>query len=217
MAERAYEGGTEDSVVTACLFDFGGVLTSPVWETFSSFCRAEGLDPDSVKNLFREDPGALEDLRELEAGRIQPEAFEKSFGGRLGLERSEGLIDRLFANMNPEEEMIGAVGAIRAAGIKTGLVSNSWRTDQYDRAMLDGMFDDVVISGEVGMHKPNPDIYLLAAERLAVEPTGCVFVDDLRENCLGAEAVGMQSVRHRETEGTLLALQSMTGVQLLTD
>lgn len=191
------------------------MLTSPVWETFSSFCRTEGLDPDSVKNLFREDPGALEDLRKLEAGRMQPEAFEESFGGRLGLERSEGLIDRLFENMNPEEEMIGAVRAIRAAGIKTGLVSNSWRTDQYDRAMLDGMFDDVVISGEVGMHKPNQDIYLLAAERLAVEPEGCVFVDDLRENCLGAEAAGMRSVRHREVEGTLLALQSMTGIQLL--
>ena len=191
------------------------MLTSPVWETFSSFCRTEGLDPDSVKNLFREDPGALEDLRKLEAGRIQPEAFEESFGGRLGLDRSEGLIDRLFENMNPEEEMIGAVRAIKAAGIKTGLVSNSWRTDQYDRAMLDGMFDDVVISGEVGMHKPNQDIYLLAAERLAVEPEGCVFIDDLRENCLGAEAAGMRSVRHREVEGTLLALQSMTGIQLL--
>ena len=200
--------------MTACLFDFGGVLTSPVWDTFSAFCRAEGLDPDSIKELFRRDPGALEDLRRLEAGETEPEVFERSFGERLGLEDARGLIDRLFENMDPEEEMLGAVGVIRAAGIKTGLVSNSWRTDQYDRAMLDGLFDDVVISGEVGMHKPNPDIYLLAAERLDVSPAGCVFVDDLRENCEGAEAVGMRAVRHRETPGTLLALESLTGVAL---
>lgn len=200
--------------MTACLFDFGGVLTSPVWDTFSAFCRAEGLDPDSIKELFRRDPGALEDLRRLEAGETEPEVFERSFGERLGLEDARGLIDRLFENMDPEEEMLGAVGVIRAAGIKTGLVSNSWRTDQYDRAMLDGLFDDVVISGEVGMHKPNPDIYLLAAERLEVSPAGCVFVDDLRENCEGAEAVGMRAVRHRETPGTLLALESLTGVAL---
>lgn len=215
MKQKGYEGGERGGTVAACLFDFGGVLTSPVWDTFSSFCRAEGLDPDSIKQLFRKDPGALEDLRKLEAGQIEPEAFEKSFGDRLGVADARGLIDRLFENMNPEEEMLSAVGAIKAAGIKTGLVSNSWRTDQYDRAMLDGMFDDVVISGEVGMHKPNPDIYLLAAERLEVDPARCVFVDDLRENCHGAEAVGMQAVRHRETEGTLLALQSLTGVSLL--
>ena len=213
--QKEYEGTEGSGTVAACLFDFGGVLTSPVWDTFSSFCRAEGLDPDSIKQLFRKDPGALEDLRKLEAGQIEPEAFEKSFGDRLGVADARGLIDRLFENMNPEEEMLSAVGAIKAAGIKTGLVSNSWRTDQYDRAMLDGMFDDVVISGEVGMHKPNPDIYLLAAERLEVDPASCVFIDDLRENCHGAEAVGMQAVRHRETEGTLLALESLTGVRLL--
>lgn len=213
--QKGYEGTEGSGTVAACLFDFGGVLTSPVWDTFSSFCRAEGLDPDSIKQLFRKDPGALEDLRKLEAGQIEPEAFEKSFGDRLGVADARGLIDRLFENMNPEEEMLSAVGAIKAAGIKTGLVSNSWRTDQYDRAMLDGMFDDVVISGEVGMHKPNPDIYLLAAERLEVDPASCVFIDDLRENCHGAEAVGMQAVRHRETEGTLLALESLTGVRLL--
>lgn len=214
MAGKAYEGSDDEGQVVACLFDFGGVLTSPVWETFSAFCRAEGLDPDAVKDLFRKDPGALEDLRRLEAGEVEPEEFERNFGGRLGLEDPAGLIDRLFENMNPEEEMLGAVAAIRAAGVKTGLVSNSWRTDQYDRAMLDGMFDDVVISGEVGLHKPNPEIYLLAAERLEVAPSGCVFVDDLRENCEGAQAVGMRSVRHRETPGTLLALESLTGIAL---
>ena len=54
-----------------------------------------------------------------------------------------------------------------------------------------------MISAEVHLHKPQPEIYRLAAERLEVAPEECVFVDDLRENCEGAEAVGMTAVRHR--------------------
>ena len=56
--------------------------------------------------------------------------------------------------------------------------------------MLDELFDAVVISAEVGLHKPQPEIYLLAAERLGVEPAECVFVDDLRENCAGRRGGG---------------------------
>lgn len=213
MAAKGYEGEGE-GVFSACVFDFGGVLTSPVWAAFSSFCSAEGLDPDAIRNLFRDDPAALGDLRELEAGRIEPAAFEAQFANRLGLANHEGMIERLFQAMTPKQEMLTAVSEIRQAGIRTGLLSNSWRTDQYDRAMLDGLFDDVVISGEVGMHKPNPDIYLLAAERLGVPPASCVFVDDLRENCEGAEAVGMMALLHRDVPGTLASLESLTGVSL---
>ena len=61
------------------------------------------------------------------------------------------------------------------------------------------LFDGVVISGEVGLHKPQPEIFELAAERVDLEPSDCVFVDDLRENCAGAEAVGMIAVLHRDT------------------
>ena len=84
----------------------------------------------------------------------------------------------------------------------TGLISNSWGLGIYDRAPID-LFDATVISGEVGLHKPQPEIYLLACERLAVEPAAAVFVDDLRENCAGAEAVGMTAVLHRDTAETI--------------
>ena len=53
------------------------------------------------------------------------------------------------------------------------------------------------------MHKPQPEIYRLAAERLGVAPEECVFVDDLRENCEGAEAVGMTAIRHRSPKETI--------------
>ena len=60
-----------------------------------------------------------------------------------------------------------------------------------------------MISGEVGLHKPQPEIFQLGAERVGLDPAQCVFVDDLVENCEGAEAVGMTAVLHRGADGTL--------------
>lgn len=203
-----------ESRFRAALFDFGGVLTSSVWDSFAAFCRSEGLDPGAVKNLFRTDPDALTDLRALETGELSETEFETSLGRRLGLSRPDGLIDRMFAGMKPLEPMVAAVRRIGDGGLLTGLISNSWSTAHYDRELLAELFDDVVISAEVGLHKPQPEIYRLAAERLGVEPGGCVFIDDLRENCEGAEAAGMTAVRHREVPETIALLAELTGLEL---
>jgi HAD superfamily hydrolase (TIGR01509 family) len=64
----------------------------------------------------------------------------------------------------------------------------------------------------VGLHKPQPEIFELGAERIGVAPADCVFVDDLRENCAGAEAVGMTAVLHRDTDETLTRLEELLGV-----
>src|SRR5919198_2281913 len=167
----------------AVFFDFGGVLTTPVWDSFAAFCRSEGLDPDSIKNLFRNDPEALKDLRQLETGEMSESEFERTFGRRLGLKDPDHLIDSMFAGMRPDEAMVSAVKELRSGGVLTGLITNSWSTSHYDRELLAELFDASVISAEVHMHKPQPEIYRLGAERLGVEPARCIFVDDLRENC----------------------------------
>jgi len=185
-----------------------------VWDSFAAFLRSEGLEPDRIKNLFRRDPDALADLRGLEMGEITEDEFEKKFGQRLGLKDPEGLIDSMFAGMQPDEQMVAACRRIRAAGLLTGLVSNSWSTSHYDRDLLGELFDTAVISAEVHMHKPQPEIYRLAADRLGVQPRECIFVDDLRENCEGAEAVGMTAVRHRNAAETIAKLEHLTGIEL---
>jgi putative hydrolase of the HAD superfamily len=198
----------------AVLFDFGGVLTTSVWDSFASFCRSEGLDPDAIKNLFRTDPEALADLRGLETGKLNESEFEQTFGRRLGLRNPDGLIDSMFTGMKPVGSMVDAVREIRASPLLTGLVSNSWSTAHYDRDLLAELFDTVVISAEVGLHKPQPEIYRLAAGRLEVDPAECLFVDDLRENCEGAEAVGMTTIRHRSPAETIPRLAELTGIAL---
>jgi putative hydrolase of the HAD superfamily len=212
--DDASEGSRPGASFAAYLFDFGGVLTTPVWDSFSAFCRSEGLQPGTIKNLFRTDPEALAELRGLETGTLSETAFEQTFGARLGLKNPDGLIDSMFAGMKPLEPMVEAVREIRGAGLLTGLISNSWSTAHYDRELLAELFDTVVISAEVRMHKPQPEIYRLAAERLGVEPEACVFVDDLKENCEGAEAVGMTAIRHRDAPETIARLEELSGVSL---
>jgi putative hydrolase of the HAD superfamily len=197
----------------ALIVDFGGVLTTSIWPAFAEFCEAEGLKPDAVRELFRDDAEALGLLRKLETGELQAEEFEPRFGALLGVADTEGLIERLFAGLRPDERMIGAVRAARGAGVRTGLISNSWGLGIYERAPTD-LFDAAVISGEVGLHKPQPEIFRLACERLGVEPIESVFVDDLRENCAGAEAVGMTAVLHRDAAETLPRLEGLLGVSL---
>ena len=198
------------------LVDFGGVLTTNIWDSFRAFCDAEGLDREKVKQLFRQDPEALALLRRLEVGELDEDAFSVEFGPLLGIQadRYAGLVDRLFAGMEPEESMFTALRRARAAGLKTGMISNSWGRGRYDRSLFGELFDGVVISGEVGLHKPQPQIFELGAERVALPPSACVFVDDLRENCEGAEAVGMVAVLHRDVDQTLARLEELLEIEL---
>ena len=196
------------------LVDFGGVLTTDIWTAFEHFCRGEGLAPEAVKRLFRSDPDALALLRELERGEIVDADFERRFAAHLGDDVvPDGLIGRLFAGLEPERAMVAAVESIRSAGIPTGLISNSWGTGIYDRAPLE-IFDATVISGDVGLHKPEPEIYELGAKRIGIAPAECVFVDDLRENVEGAEAVGMTALLHRDPAATIASLGELFGLEL---
>jgi len=196
------------------LVDFGGVLTTNVFDAFAQFCRAEGLAPDTVRDRFLTDPGARALLGELETGRIDEGEFEPRFAALLGVEPAEGLVDRLFAGMRPDEAMLDVLRAARRAGVRTGLVSNSWGLHRYDRDTHPELFDAVVISGEVGVRKPAPEIYGMAAERLELEPGRIVFVDDLPGNLKPARELGMATVLHRDAATTRAELEQHLGVSL---
>jgi epoxide hydrolase-like predicted phosphatase len=109
--------------------------------------------------------------------------------------------------------MHGVVRRVREAGYKTALLSNSWGMD-YPREGWTELFDVTVISGEVGMRKPDPDIYQLCAEQLELPPQACVFVDDLSPNVRGAVAVGMVGVLHRTYDETVVELEALFGLEL---
>jgi epoxide hydrolase-like predicted phosphatase len=201
-------------VSSGLLVDYGGVLTSNVFESFADFCRAEGLEADTVRDRFMHDEHARGLLHDLETGHITEDEFEPRFAALLEVERAEGLIDRLFAGMLPDEPMLDAVAAAKRAGVRTGLLSNSWGQARYERERFPELFDAVVISGEVGMRKPQPEIYALSAERMELPPGEIVFVDDLAGNLKPARAIGMVTVHHRDAGTTIAELEDHLGVSL---
>ncbi len=196
------------------LVDFGGVLTTNVFDSFRDFCVKEGLEAEAFLDLFRTNPEARVQLRRVETGEIDEDEFGEILGEMLGVEDRVDLVNRLFAGMRADEPMVAAVREAKAAGVRTGLISNSIGAGRYDRSQFPELYDGVVISAEVGMHKPQPEIFRLGAERVGLPPEECVFVDDLRENCEGAEAVGMTAVLHRGAETTIPRLEDLLGVPL---
>jgi epoxide hydrolase-like predicted phosphatase len=198
---------------TGLLIDWGGVLTTDLFASFASFCEAEGLEAAKVRELFRGDEAARELLIDFECGRLDEREFEQRFAPMLGV-ADEGLVDRMFAGSAPDARMLGAVKAARDAGVRTGLISNSWGVHRYPQDMMDELFDGVVISGLVGIRKPAPEIYALGAEAIGLPPERCVFVDDLGFNLKPAQELGMATVLHTDSEQTVGELEALLGVPL---
>ncbi len=208
----------------ALLVDYGGVMTSSMGRVFAKFCLEAGVDPSVFKGLIEDAYGGGNPdgaMARLERGEIDLEEFERWMAATLsaGLDEPldwQGLKNRMNAGMDPDEAMVEAIRQARAAGIRTALVSNSWGGGAYQREHFPELYDQVVISGEVGARKPEPEpeIYLLTAERLGVPAGQCVFVDDLLQNVEGAQAVGMEGIVHRSAEFTVPRLEALFRVTL---
>jgi epoxide hydrolase-like predicted phosphatase len=210
----------------ALVVDYGGVLTEPLAESMASWCAREGLDPAEFGRVMKDWLGtsygeaALDNpVHALERGELAIGEFERELAQRLrrsdgaGIEPA-GLLSRMFAGFeHPQQPMLTALRRARAAGLSTALLSNSWGLD-YPRQDWDELFDTVVISGEVGMRKPQPEIYQLAADRLGRSPAECAFVDDLAPNIRGAVATGMIGILHRDPEATIDELEALFGLPL---
>ncbi|HWA66786.1 MAG TPA: HAD family phosphatase [Mycobacteriales bacterium] len=207
------------------IFDYGGVLTSPLINSMSSFVDGDGIDPDSFRDAMRDWLGTSygEDAQEspvhaLERGEIEVPDFERELAKRLKTVdgrpvEGEGLLTRMFSGFGEEPIMAEALKHAKAAGLSTALLSNSWG-NTYPREGWDELFDVIVISGEVGMRKPEARIYHLVAQRLGLQPQECVFVDDLAPNIQGAAEVGMLGIHHVTPQETLDQLEALLGLSL---
>jgi putative hydrolase of the HAD superfamily len=195
------------------LIDWGGVLTTNLFASFHAHCVRAGIDPKELAGRFRRDPAARELLIALETGELDELEFEVKFAELLGVE-PDGLVDGLFAGVEPDVAMVEAVRRAHAAGIRTALVSNSWGVHRYPHDMFEELFDGVVISGEERIRKPAMRMYELGAERAGIAPELCVYVDDLPFNLTPAEELGMATVHHTSAESTIPELERLLGMSL---
>ena len=196
---------------SAVLLDWGGVMTTSLFESFAAFCVTEDLDPDALRDLFRGDRDARTLLIDFECGRIDEQEFETRLAAALGVADAVGLIDRLMAGAKLNRLMVAGVRRLHADGTRTGLVSNSWGARRYPRELIAELFDGVVISGDEGLRKPDPRMYQLGAERIGAEPGECIFVDDLELNLAPARELGMAVVHHVSAAETLPELDRLLG------
>ena len=206
------------------IIDWGGVMTSPIADTVRAWLDSEGIDHDSYAAVMRPWVLAAYDPAEdgnpihaLERGECTSGEFERLLASMLvrrdgGQVLAEGLLTRMFAASLLSEPMYAAVHAVRAAGLGTCLLSNSWGSDGYPREVFDGMYHAVVISAEVGMRKPEERIFRHTAALLGLEPQECVFIDDVQANIAAAEAIGLVGLHHREPAPTIARLSDLLGL-----
>jgi putative hydrolase of the HAD superfamily len=212
--ERGDSAQADNGVAhTGLLIDWGGVLTSNLFDSFRDYCLRAQIDPQTLRGRFSSDPAFRELLIALEKGELQEADFERQLGPLLGVQ-SDGLIDGLFAGVKPDVAMVEAVRRARAGGIRTALVSNSWGVHRYPHDMFDELFDGVVISAVEGTRKPSRRMYELGAERAGVAAEQSVYVDDLPFNLKPAQELGMATIHHTSAEQTIPELERLLGLAL---
>lgn len=200
------------------LIDAGGVLTTDLFASFDAALEREGITGTPFLELYRSSPQIHPLLLRLEVGELHHTDVEGPLAAMLGLpeDRADGLFERLYADVAYVAAMMDAVAGLRAAGVRTGLLSNSWWYPIYEDPAYERAFDELVISGRVGVRKPEPRMFDLGVEALGVAPERIVFVDDFEENLVPAEAMGMRCVLHDPyaPEASVAALEELFGVRL---
>jgi len=209
--------------IEAVIWDFGGVFTSSPFEAFNRYEAEKGLPKDLIRRInasnHHENAWALFERNEIDA-----ERFDQLF-----LEESTAL-----GHPVPGREVLpllsGAVRPRMVAALKTckqhfkvGCITNnvvsmhSPGQDEIQRAagamgLIMPLFDAIIESSKAGVRKPDPKIYRMMCELLAVEPKACVYLDDLGINCKPAAALGMRAIKVVDVDQTLAELADATGL-----
>jgi epoxide hydrolase-like predicted phosphatase len=202
------------------IVDFYGVLTDGIDTAMRAWSDLDDIDylhfQEAMADWFGDFAGfeaRFNPVHALERGEMEVPDFETELARRLRRRggdpvRAEGLVERMFSRFAHAPDMAGLVHRAKSSGIRTALLSNSWG-DQYLRDGWHDMFDAVVISGEVGMRKPERQIFEHTVEQLGLPAPSCVFVDDHRANIQAAASLGLVGVWHQTYEQTAAELEAL--------
>ena len=191
----------------AVLFDFGGVFTTSPVQHFAVFEREHNLPERFIGEVIKANHHANAWAR-FERAEITLEEFDAAFAAETkaaGFEiRGKKLVELLSLHFN--HNMIEALARVKAAGYKTGCITNNLpKIDSKamlaaaeDRQLVERIhanFDHIIESSKAGVRKPEPRIYKMMCETLRVAPASCIFLDDLGINLKPAQAMGMTTIK----------------------
>ncbi len=198
------------SPARAVISDFGGVLTSPLLESFLAVESSYGVPPGSLgmATMKIASRDGVNPLSQLELGRITEASFLASLGeeltGSLGREvKLERFGEQFVGHLRANEPMIEFMRQLRGRGFRMAICTNNireWEPLWRAKLPVDEIFDVVVDSAFVGSRKPEPEIYQLTLDRLGVAAQSALLIDDVDVNCDAARALGMDAVWFRTTE-----------------
>ena len=197
-------------MIRAVILDWGGVLmrTEDAGPRLAWDARL-GLEPSSVNRLVFKSSAWQRAL----VGQMSEGELWADVGARLGL--ADGALAEFQRDFWAGDRLDGGLATL-VRGLrpryKTALLSNfsaRLRDELAQQGLLDA-FDAIIISGEVGIAKPDARVYRLAARRLGMPPGECLFVDDFEENIAGARAVGMQTLHFQPVDAAMAELRKLT-------
>ena len=204
--------------IEAIISDFGGVLTSPLLDSFAAFQDSWGISLEQLGSAMGAIAGRLgvHPLSELETGRMTEADFlgglAEELSARLGREvELHSFGERYFEHLHPNERLIDYMRELRDRGYKLAICTNNVREwEQLWRAKLpvDEIFDVVVNSAFVGTRKPEPRIYEITLERLGVAAEAALLIDDIDQNCVAARELGISSIWFRSTDQALEEIEA---------
>ncbi len=201
------------SAIEAVISDFGGVLTSPLIDSFAAFQDSSGISLEALGNAMaavatRE---GTNPLFELEKGQLSERQFLSSLSDELTSQLGRpvelhGFGERYFEHLHPNEPMIEYMRELKRRGYKLAICTNNvreWEPLWRAKLPVEEIFDVVVDSGFVGVRKPEPRIYELTLERLEVSAAAALLIDDIELNCTAARELGLHAVWFQSTEQTI--------------
>jgi putative hydrolase of the HAD superfamily len=207
-------------MIQAVISDFGGVLTSPLLQAFDRVqdhidvpgeaygaAMAYSLEHDGVHPLYALERGEITEAEFLaRIGR----GLEVALGRTVSL---HGFGERLMDALDPNQELFDFYRGLKhERGLRFALCTNNVREwESRWRALLpiDDLFEVVVDSAFVGMRKPEPEIYTLTLERLALPADACAFVDDLAVNVEAARDAGIHGIVYTGTAQAIAELEAL--------
>lgn len=196
---------------TACIFDLGGVLID--WDPRHLYRKLFAGDEEGMERFLAETASPAWN-REMDSGRSFREGIAE-----LKAQHPDRA-DMIQAYRDRWPEMLGEVDAgtaqilrdLRGCGLRLYALSN-WSAETFAiaRGMIAelGLFDDILISGDARLLKPDPELFEIACRRFGVAPAQAFFVDDIAANVEGARAVGLTAIQFTDSDSLRRELQQL--------
>ena len=211
------------SEVKAVLWDFGGVFTTSPFDAFNRYERERGLPADIIRTINTKNPDTNAWAR-IERAEVDAATFDKLFEAEAKLVGHDIPGKDVLALLSGDlrARVVAAFKACKAK-FKVGCITNNAPTGkgasmssspEKAKQMADvfAQFDHVIESSKAGVRKPDPRIYRMMCEALGVEPSQCIYLDDLGINLKPARDMGMATIKVTSEDQLLADLSSATGL-----